>query len=381
MSAELAATPSNFEAHLANVGNTPADTGSDDGGAQEMRDNTGPSNTNAWGGDVSGAEPKWENPERRAEGDAEDPTQQFSDEPSEGEPQEGEQDEQQAPDGMPPYEQLQEMFQVTQRPELHEYFLDKTVPVPVNGVEVPKTVRELKEGYLRMSDYSRKSQEAAAERGRAQQAIEQNRMFLERMSNPKVLRATLRRLGPQHEAAFEACAEDLARERLSLLKMTPTERAHFQRAQDAERRAEMLEEQARRQPREPEVDPREQAKPQMIAALNAHVGPAWQRYNITPSPLATRVFQMHIQNVWDSQMGSIPEAVERASQATAETLEDLARKHLGQAPQQPTNAPRQVQPLGPRRVPAGAPPRPKLAPGQRDTRFRSTNFADFLKGR
>lgn len=387
MSAEMAATPSNFDAHLSSVGDTPATGGDDSGGSQEVRDNTGPSNDNAW---RSSEEPNAEhvNPERPAEEDPPDPTADISDyDDPEAEPVEGEQDEQQpSQDGIPAYEQLQEMYQALQTPELHEGLYDKLVPVDVNGVQVMKPISEVREGFMRMSDYSRGKQELASETRRTQQAFEQTRMFVQRMADPQVFRATLRRLGPAHEKAFEAAAEGLAQEKLQMLRMTPVERQAHIRAMDAERRAEMLEEQARRAPREPPPNPAEQNRPHIEQALNATMGQAWQRHNIRPSPLASELFQRHIQNVWDAKLESIPEAVERASIATAEDLAHLAQTHLGQQAQVPAQQPantqgqqRRPQPLAPRRLPAGAPPRPTSnAP---DKRYRTSNFDDFLKTR
>jgi hypothetical protein len=401
MSAELAATPSNFDSFLSTA-DAPTDTGSDSG-PQDFQDSTGPSNTNNWKGDISNAalqpEGQHVDPERRVMDDEEGRTDFANEFDGEQQPEQEEQPEgeQQTPEGMPPYEQLQEMFQVTQAPELHEYFLDKLVPVNVNGVRVMKTVRETTEGFMRMSDYSRGKQEVTQMGRAAQEAMNQTRGFLQRLQDPQAFRATIKRLGPQWEQSFHKAAEAYAQEKLQYLQMGPEQRAVF----DAENRARAIEERAaqmeaelqRRQ--EQQNSPAEQYRPHIEQTLQAYVPNAWQRHNIPDNQLSQGVFAQHMQSIWNRTMEGIPEAVERASIATAEHLQDLVRRYGGmpempQQPQQqqrPAQQPQQQmqrpqappQPLPPRRVPGGPVARPANSNGGGDARYRGSNFDEYLK--
>jgi len=408
MSAELAATPSNFDAHLSSVGNTPADsTGSNDSGAQEFQDSTGPSNTNAWRGDVSNGALQSDgfvNPEHKApdedDGNAQfdefSGEQQASDQEQPPEQQEGD-PEQQQQEGMPSYEDLQGMFQVTQAPELHQYFYDKLVPVNINGTTVQKPVGEVIQGYMRMGDYSRGKQEVTQMARQAQEALQNNRMFLQRLQDPGTFRATIKRLGPQWEQSFHKAAESYAQEKLQYLQMSPAQRAEFDaqnRAREAEARAQEIEQRLQRQEQE-RNNPAEAYRPHIENALSQSVPSAWQRHGISDNPLSHQLFMHNVAQLWDRRFESIGQVVEAASQATAEQLQDVARQHLGQAPQYQQQSPQQrqpvqqqmqrqqapAQPLPPRRVPAGPPPRAaNVNSGRSDQRYRGTNFDDYLKG-
>jgi hypothetical protein len=291
-----------------------------------------------------------------------------------GPDQEPEQDTEVMQGDTPPYEQLQEMYRVLEGPDLHEGLWDKMIPTPVNGVTVPKSIRELREGYMRMSDYSRGQQEKSQAMRQAQQFLQEGRATFERMQDPAVLRATLRKLGPRYEQALFQAAQQIAIEHTRLQRATPTEREAIMRAMDLERRAEAAEEVARRAPQEPQKAPHEQYVPHIHQTLEQVLPQTWQRHGLPPSPIAMQVFAQNIQYVWDGRMETIPQAVERATIATIEVLGDQAAQHRQYAQQQ---GPRQPQPLAPRRLPAPmAAPR---APNREQGRPRVTQFDDHLK--
>jgi hypothetical protein len=234
----------------------------------------------------------------------------------------------------------------------------------VNGVTVPKSIRELRDGFMRMSDYSRGKQETAHAMKQAHQAISNTRQTLERLQDPAVLRATLRRLGPQHEQALFQAAHQIAQEYSRLHRATPTER-----------RAEAAEEAARRAPQEPEQSPHAKIEPVINQTLSAWVPRTWEHYGLAPSPAAMQEFTTHIQHVWDGRMETIPQAVERATIATIEVLGDRAQQHRQFIQQR---RPQQPQPLAPRRLPAPmAAPR---APSRAQAGGKVTDFDAHLKG-
>jgi len=390
---EIAATADNFSAHLAEM-----DAGGMDGGdappqndytggrqgvqalKQATRDQQGHVNPEHRVGedgrplrlDARGmTSANDQNATQGFEGD-EPPTELQEDEQGEQAEQEGEE---QTPDGIPPYEHLQEMYRALEGPDLHEGLWDKTIPTPVNGVTVPKSIRELRDGFMRMSDYSRGQQEKAAAIKQAQQAISNTRQTLERLQDPAVLRATLRRLGPQHEQALFQAAHQIAQEYTRLNRATPSEREAILRAMELERRAEAAEEAARRAPQEPEQPPHAQHVPVIHQTLEAWLPRTWEHYGLAPSPVAMQEFTNHIQHVWDGRMETIPQAVERATIATIEVLGDRAQQHRQFIEQR---RPQQPQPLAPRRLPAPiAAPR---APNRPQAGARVTDFDAHIKG-
>lgn len=277
----------------------------------------------------------------------------------------------------PNFEDLQGMYKALEAPDLHEGLWDKTIPTPVNGVTVPKSIRELRDGYMRMSDYSRKSGEATNLARQAHAAMQQTRAMFERMNDPNVIRATFRKLGPQHQQAFFQAARLEAQEWVKLQRATPTEREAILRAQELERRAEQAEEMARRRQQEPQRPAHEQYQPQIHSTLEQVLPQVWQRHRLAPSPVAMEEFTRHIQHVWDGRMETIPQAVERATIATIEVLGDRAAQHQQYVSQQGQRQ-MQAQPLPARRLPAGAPPR-QSGPAPRNNDFRTSNFGNFLK--
>lgn len=377
--AAAAATPSNFDAHLASVDMS----GPDDGGTTQVQDNTGPSNTNALTPSREPMAPQGDQqrdgPEYRVGDDGqpleldENGMQLGDQQPEEHEGEVGDQ---------PTYEQYQQMNEAIQQPDLHEYFYDKRVKFPDGST---KTVRELVNdrhaGTLRMSDYSRKTQEAAAYGRQAQQVVADNRMLFQRMTDPNVLRATMKHLGPAHEQAFEAAATMLAKERLALMRMQPHERAAYEAQQqvaERDRQLQEMREQLQRREQENQPHPAQQYVQPIHQTLDQHVPAAWARHGLRNSGPAIRAFAEHIQAVWDGRMETIPQAVEAATIATAEELGDRVAQHNQEAQQ---NAPRQSQqqPLAPRRLPPGGPP-----PGQRQRQpmgLRVSDFDAYLKGK
>lgn len=378
--AAVAATPSNFDAHLASVDMSGPDDG---GGSTQVRDSTGPSNDNAMSRDSSGwpdaqkgAQPEQDGPEFRV-GDDGQPLQ-LDENGMEAQP-EPEQGDEQTPEGMPAYEELQGMYKALSGPELHQGLWDKTVPVTINGTQVQKPISELAQGYMRMADFSRKSQEASQWTNQAKQVIEQNRQLLSRMADPAVLRASLKRLGPQHERAFQEAAKQYAAEQLQLLRMNPHERAAYeaqQKAAEYERQLQEMREQYQReqeQRREPEhqkyVAPIHNMLMQTVPQL-------WAKHGVRESPIAMQTFAQHIQAIWDGREETVQQALEQATIATAEELGDRVAQHRQHSQQQPPQ--RLQQPIAPSRVPSGPPQRN----GQRQAPAgaRVTSFDDHLRG-
>jgi hypothetical protein len=381
--AAVAATPSNFDAHLATVDMS----GPSDQGMDSMDDSTGPSNDNNLRPQIERSTKAPAVEREEASLDPEDPEQRVDED---GQPYEfdGEQEqpdqedeqEQEAPEGMPSYEDLQELYQVTSGPELHEYFLDKTVPTPVNGTMVPKTVRELQQGYLRMSDYSRGKQELAQHVKQAQAVIQQNRDLISRMADPKVLRAALKRLGPAHEKAFHEAAYQYAAEFTAERKMTPEQRARVEAERKAAEYEERLREYEAQRMREQEAQ-REQPRAQLASQIENHLTqnlPAlWAQHGVHESPIAMQEFSAHLRAIWDGRPETVDEALERATIATAETLGDRVQQHQQHVQQRQPQ--RQQQPLPPRRLPSGGPARPgNSAPQRGEKGYRSTEFTDYL---
>lgn len=379
---EIAATPDNFSAHLAAADDAmdAGDTG--DQGQQPANDNNKPWTSPQ---QARGQQDQVEhvNPERRVMGDGDENTfdpnaahQEFTDdaEGAEGEP-EADQETQQ---GAPEYEELQKMYQILEGPELPPGLYDKRIPIP--GTNSSKSIQELVEGNMRMSDYSRKSQEASQAVRQAQQVLQNNAKLIEGWKNPKILRATLEKLGLME--SFHAATSDYATEQLQFARMTPEQRQHHTEIRELERRKQAALEQAQRAEQQvPKTNPYHAPIEQHLRNTLPQV---WGQLGIRESPVAVQHFAQHIQAVWDGQPETMDRAILMASQATAEDLQWMAQHHFqgqqmpantnGQAPQ-PRQLPRGE--LSPRPAPGGGGPR-QPQNGKRDNRYRSSNFGDFL---
>lgn len=399
---EIVATPANFGEQLAAADAAMDSDPGDSGGQQapERGERASPQrsqgeNPNPWtnprGG--SGGE-EHVNPERRvmeAEEGTHDPNaghQEFTDgDPNADEPIEGELEAQDGEQGgYPAYEELQQMYKILDGPELPVGLYDKKIPIPGTGTS--KTIQQLVEGNMLMRDYSRKSQEVAQMQRQAHELMQNNARLLEGWKNPKVLRATIEKLGLQkswHEAMTE-----YAQEQLQFAQMKPEQRQAHLELKELQRRTQIArEEAARAEQSVPKTNPYQAP---IKAVLDQHAEAAWAQHGIQPSPVAMQYFAGHMQSIWDGQMESIPQAVYYAAEATAQELQHLARQHYGgQLPQQGQpaqqgNQPQYQQPrqlprgeLPPRAAPGGSAPRgPRGGNGNRDTRFRANKFSDYL---
>lgn len=378
---DIAATPDNFDAQIA--------------ASEAVADSTGPSNQNGWSGQLESDDgPPLLNPHQSRDlrnpnandetdvTDAQDtPMDDGDEEGEEGdeleEGEETEEVEEEQEEGQPTYEQYQEAWNELQQSEdMPEWLMDKMAVANINGRQYRVTMREAIEGYQRLSDYSRGKQELTQAMQQAESVTNRMRGMVNSWKDPQELYKGMQRLGL--EKVFAEAAIAWAGEEMQFRQLPPEAQQAFQRAREAERRAEALESQLRRQQQQ---QPPQQVPRQQVDAYLAQTLPKiFEHYQIMDCEPAWKFMIGHTRALWDADPNTIGYALDRAARATVEDLQRLAQTYreagqsqeAAQVQQQATRMQKKAA-LGPRAVPGAAPPQAK----QRGTRRGGGNLGDF----
>jgi hypothetical protein len=244
------------------------------------------------------------------------------------------------------------------------------VEVTINGETREVPLEEVKEGYQRRADYSRKLQEAHALRDQAQHVLNLERARNMEWRDPAQLRAGLKMLGL--EESFMRAAYGWAEERVAYNRLPPRERQLYDHMQ--QERAEKMQMQA--QMRQQQMQVQQQAGPDpatmhVAKQIEQLMPRAFRAHGIGAYPLAQQTFLQQLQAFCGD--GEVtPQRVNDAAIATKEFLADLAKINAGQMPAgrnamqqleapEPQQQARPAYPLGPRRLAPGS--RPQLVMG------------------
>lgn len=317
--------------------------------------------------------------------------------PGEQDPQNGLGELPDAQDGVDPAVAEAEAFEkykaAAASPELPEDFMDKLVPVPwgPNGETRDVPVAEMRQGYMRQSDYTRSKQEIQAYAQRVQGAEQNVRNLLTDFQDPEKFYSHMLEMGlsKQMEAVAQKVYGEWFYERQILQSLPEGPRREdtkrlFQERRDAKdaaranaRRAQQLEAQQSQSVNQQQQSENAQRVQNQINQLRPI---AFKSLQIPDAPYHRHVFEQQLVGVVKSSgqpfSGTLTrEQIMAAAQATREVLEDDAKLARAQA------NPGQQQPMGPNRLPAGAP-----APGspqryQNGGRKRTTDFASDMAKR
>lgn len=370
MSEDVAATPSNFSAHLASV-EMPEPSGFESSG-----DSGGDTSAPASPGGRSGASEDYierraqqrqaaapDEPDEAPEPELEEQLETGEPDFDGDEPPPEEQPEEQEQQGdAPSHEQLMEMHQALQSTHLPEQLMDRMMRVSDGEREWDVPISEMRNGYMRANRFSRGMQEQARTIQEARGMVENLRHnFQTWKQNPEAFVTGMRRLiGDQ---AFDKAVELRAVQMYQLNKLPKEFREMHIENERLKAEQEQLRQMQEQRQRQPDPYQQQQAMQQAQTYLEQQIVPAvFERHGITRNKASENLFGQHMMATWDRRPETWEAALDDAAAATYADLKQYAEEHLmAQAEQhQGRNGARMLKQATAQRPPQI--PRPALSP-------------------
>jgi hypothetical protein len=261
--------------------------------------------------------------------------------------------------------------------------------IDANGQQhtVRMTMNELRKSAMLRSEFTRKTQELSRIRGEADRVIQERQQLDQQLRDPRHFRRWVEESGKFE--AFEAAAQELAREYAAFYKMSPAEQNAYIQSKELEHKERALTAREKAAEEAQRQNQRAQAQAKHRADLERMVPVAFQKYRIQDGKLAQKIIGEEILAIANGIpnerfTGITQDMCNEAAQATLERLREMARYQepvtASNLPNRPASTNTRPQPgLSPTALPGGRPPG---SPATRPTgRARIDNFGALMNKR
>lgn len=202
-----------------------------------------------------------------------------------------------------------------------------TITQTIDGKEVPVTLAEARQNGMRLSDYSRKSNQLADDRRQFDGAREDFiTMAKSWRSNTPEQRRMTRQMWEEwagEEVVLEI-ARDIADERVYVDSLGPQGRTEWEGRRKAEREAREARRQAERAMREAKQKRNDNGSSEMAKQIGMLRDVSFKKLGIKPSAYAQEIYMSHVRGLWNASAKKGPVDPAMSDDAARATLEDLS---------------------------------------------------------